>query len=110
MTLMMKNKDVGDSLGSLLHFRKHRKLHNDLLQRKNKAEKCFNLHARAPKVVRDMSTAQELVQLLQQKQFQSDTFNTWTRTQTVTYSSTNLSHCCLTLLMRWVLISLCHNS
>ena len=45
-----------------------------------------------------------------QRNSYSHTSFSWSRTQMVTHSSTNVAHCCLTSVSRQILITLCHIS
>ena len=38
-----------------------------------------------------------------------DTSHSWFQTETVTHPQTNIAHCCLTLVSRRIVITLCHN-
>ena len=48
--------------------------------------------------------------LVTQRNSNWDTSHSWSRTQTVTYPSTNIAHCRLTSVSRQILITLRHNS
>ena len=41
---------------------------------------------------------------------ESDTSHTWPKSQEVTHPSTNIADCCLSSVIRWVLMTVCHNS
>ena len=76
----------------------------------SKAKRCFCPLAWAQSHQRHEKCTRIYESLGTQRNSNSDTSQSWSRTQTVTHPSINVAHCCLTSVSRQILITLRHNS